>query len=559
MANPWEQEYEVEQPPTNVKQAPWEAEYDTTAIENTSSMPWYQKALVGAGYGLEQTGLGIGQRIAELQGPVEGGNPLLDMIRNRVSENRQAYAPLQEESNQSTWPTSQGVGQMIGSTVPTTLIPGGAQKSVMGMIGNAALQGGAQGFVQPTVGDESPMKNAAIGAGFGGAIGGAGVGVSKALWNILPDTKGVRMTIGEIKNSPGWERVETIFEQIPFIGLKKFREKQLVEAEQAAQKTLADYIINPNAPDIKGANTQWIDKLYDDFRTAISGKSLTTDAKTSNAAASNLLDRYSPIFEALQDNKVKRILKDIAGDTTSTTQVSPILNAQGGKIVHQVPPSVSIDDLWQARKGLWNAMQKEYRQGNKEAYAVLSDMRNAITDDLNNLSDKIAPGASQMFKVANEAYKKYEVKFEMLQNAYDKATRLTGDPGKFSPKLFSNELYKIVDKTKDRKLFAPGEIETMTGVANIMDMAKRAGQFQENVPTGNRFGLPIMAEMAGIKKAAWTLPYILGIRWLTTSIPGKRLAMTAANLEPTNPNMKVVVKMFMNQVSRIAAEQATEK
>lgn len=517
--------------------------------------PWYQNLAIGAGKGFSDIALGTQQRVAELASELGMDTQALqDRLSQQIMENRRAFNPLRKQS------TAAGIGEFAGQALPTVTIPGGIAGGALMRTGTAALAGAGTGLLQPTTGNESAVGNATLGAILGGGVSSVLSGGGKILNAFglkLPDTQGVRTTLGELTDNPTWKRLESISEQVPLIGLKNFRQKQLAEAETAAQRSMADYIVNPNAPDIVETNSAFVNKLYDKFRQVTSGKNITTEATTSHDAAFNLLDRYSKIFESLQDNKTKKILKNIVGDTTESTNVSPILGPQGEQIVNRVPATISVDDLWQARKGLWNAMQREYKQGNNEAYAVLAETRNAITQDLNNLSDKIAPGASQIFKDANEAYKRYNLKYEIMKEAYDKATRLTGDPTKFSPKLFSTQLYKIADQQGGRQLFSPTEISQLTGTANIMDMVKRAGQFHENPPTGNRFGLPIMAEMAGWKKIALTAPYYMVGKFLTTTESGKKLALAASKVEPSSRGMQVIMRMVYNQLPKISATGAT--
>lgn len=105
-----------------------------------------QRLLEGMGQGMVNLGRGVKQRLGM-------------MTPEEVAEARKVDAPLLNTAAGAT-------GSVLGSitaAAPTMLIPGA--NSVAG----AAAVGGAMGALQPTTGDESALKNAAVGAALGGA------------------------------------------------------------------------------------------------------------------------------------------------------------------------------------------------------------------------------------------------------------------------------------------------------------------------------------------------------------------------------------------------------
>jgi hypothetical protein len=536
----------------------------------SESMSPLQRFGIGAGYGMEQTGLGLAQRIAEMQGPVSGqSNNILDVIKARVAANRQAYAPLQAESDKTPIynPSAQGVGEMLGGAAVTAPIPGGSGKTALGIIGNAALQGGIQGFIQPTVGDESVMKNTLAGAGAGGVLGPAAAGVGKVYNAIanpiknatqqLADKYGIGVTLGEATNNPLWKTAESWLEKVPIIGLKSFRQKQNEESQQAATGFFSKYVVKPTeqtTADMKVSNDQYLDSLYNSFRKQIEGVPPAPATITHDATA-EMLDRFPSVFDSIQDNHVKKILKDIYGDTTDKT-----VNTKwggGGEIpdTWKETPMVTVNDLWELRKGIG----REIRDAKSEtARGQLGKVYSAVSDDMDSILAQANNPGAVAFKEANDAFKQYSVKFDVLRTAYDKATGTTGAGEMFSPKIFSTALKNLAEDPNYKRnvKWSPGEVDQMTGLAEILQVAKRSGQFQENPPTGNRWGpFVAAAELASVGGLS-----LVGVtRFLTSTELGKSLATSASKIEPTSPAMNRIMNMVYTMAPRMVSQGVNQR
>lgn len=124
------------------------------AFDPTEGMSTTEKVLAGIGKAFVDTGRGVGQ--------------LFGLVSDKdIEEARRLDAPLMA----TTAGKVGNFGGAVAQALPTALIPGA------NTLTGAALIGAGQGFIQPTVGDESRLSNAAI----GGAAGAGGVAAGRAL------------------------------------------------------------------------------------------------------------------------------------------------------------------------------------------------------------------------------------------------------------------------------------------------------------------------------------------------------------------------------------------
>ena len=378
---------------------------------------------------------------------------------------------------------------------------------------------------------------------------------------------GIPTTLAEETGSPFWQKSETLLERLPGpFGIRKFRERQLTAADTAAKETLGKYIANPENPTFWG-NKEFIDSVYQDVRDTASRINLKSGVEKTLSATQELLDRYPSIFESLQDTRTKKILKNIVSDTAEKAPLT-------------------FDDLWSLRKGLGISKENARAQGNIEAASVLGKVKNAVDADIDTLSSTSKSGITEKLAAANEAYKRYNVKFEMIQGAYEKAIGKVKSGGgisseelkSFSPQKFSTALRSILDKetrVKKSGLFAPQEIDELSGTANIMSVVKRAGQFAENPPTGARWidfllgpgigyeaGKTLFGQAGGegaLAGATGVAAYAGLMKFLTTTQIGKNLAFAASKISPTSPAMKMIMQQVYKNMPAILAAETTNK
>jgi hypothetical protein len=477
------------------------------------------------------------------------------------------YKPLLET-------TSGKIGEFGGQMAATLPIGGGVAGPLVQRIGTSMLASGAVGALQPTETGNERLKNVLIGAGIGGLAQGAVSGVSKlintAIGKLSPKAQeitdlsnkfGIRTTLGETTDNALTKKSETWLESVPIIGLKGFRQKQQDEAQQATKGFFSKYVVDPTLDSttaMKEANDIYLDTLYESVKK--SGKKLASvEATQVKQATDDLLVNYPGVFSSIQDSRIKKILTNVSGDVSD--QVS-----QTGVVI---TPTFSFNDLWTLRKGLG----QEIRDAQTDtAKGALKNIYGAVSNDMETMFQKSNPALSKDFKFANDEFKRVSVKFDVLRQAYDKASGTTGAGEMFSPKKFSTELKNLANNPNYKKnvKWEPGEVEEMTGLANILQVVRRAGQYAENPPTGNRWGGPVLGAAIegagyiagggpGALKTAAVMTGVAGIaRFLTGTESGKRLAMAASKLEPTNPAMNRIVEQVYRQVPKISAIEATK-
>jgi len=392
-------------------------------------------------------------------------------------------------------------------------------------------------------------KDVLTGAGMeaGGALTGKAIeavapAVSKVASGLSEKWK-IPTTIGEKSQSPLMQRIETLNERVPFSGMTTFRKAQQEATHQAAKKFLGDYIANPEAPNIEG-NRAFADSLYKEVKGLVA-QVPNQEIKPSQTKpiAEALLRRYPDIFKKLQDTKTEGLIQDIVkGVKDEKTPASTILGPSGKPAIpaSSKPKTLTFDEAWELRKGLGEKIGQARKllasgQVDQTAYGQLKSLFSSISNDMDTWAGSIGkPEISEGLKSANDAYKQYVVRYDVLSRAYDKVTREVGDKTFFSPQRFSNALDSIVKKDRYLKTFTPEQRTDMVGLANIMQVAKRAGQFMENPPTGNR---AVDLILAGGSVTTPEVPISWVTTFLTTTQPGQKLLTAAAKMQPGSPEM----------------------
>jgi hypothetical protein len=567
-------QFEDEAPPASG--ITYQFEDDTTPTtakpEPQPEMPWYQNLAVGAGKGLTDVGTGALQRVLEGGQMVrnaldmESNQPNIDRLSAITAENRRAFAPLAEQS------TAANIGEFAGQAIPMAVIPGGVTGGALRRAGTSVLSGGATGALQPTTGNESATGNAVVGGLFGagasGVMSGGGKVVNALLDRLPPNFRealakryGIRTTLGEATGAPLIQKAESWLESVPIIGIGGFRRKQHEEAEQAAKGFFAKYVIDPTlvkTSAMKEANDAYLDMLYANVHKTTEGLP-AIPAQNVKQATGEMIDRFPSVFESIQDNHIKRILKNVYVDVEDTAVNTGLVNAQGAPVKRNVSPTFTFNELWELRKGIG----AEIRDAKTEtARGLLGKMYAAVSNDMEaQMAAMPDSPAAAIFRNANDSFKQYSVKFDVLRDAYDKAMGTTKAGEMFSPKKFATDLKNLAEDPNYKRniRWTPKEIDEMTGLANVLQVVKRSSQYVENPATGARWGLPVFGIGAfASPQSAATIGGVVGItRLLTGTEYGKRLALAASKIEPESKNMKVIMKMIYNQLPKMAATGAT--
>lgn len=553
-----------------------ESKFTTPAQEMQpyiESMSGTEKFLTGVGKGMLDIYTGGKQRLAEVGEYAGLVSPETTAgIRQQVEQDRATFKPLADQS------TTAKVGEFVGQTAPTAIIPGGVAGGLLRRGATAAGAGALTGALQPTTEGESTLGNIATGAAFGGGASGvmsAGGKVVNAIAGktTRPTNIGVAYkiptTLGEVTDSPFIQQTESLLEKVPLIGIGGFRKKQNAAAETAAKGFLAKYIIDPDHPEIMVANKEYVDTLYNSIAKKIGDTPQEINPANTQRATKALLSRYPDIFKQFQDTEMEKVLKDISRGTKAGTAGSPSTWI-GDEMSMSIPSRLTFDEAWTLRKGLGDMIgqsREKLKRGdvNQTQHSQLKTLFAAIDDDMETWSTKIGkPEVMQTVKAANEAYRNYIVKYDVIQRAFDKASGTVGAGEIFSPKRFSTALKDIAYKDKSLKRFTPQEISEMTGLANIMQTVKRAGQYMENPPTGARLfpalltggGIALVTNLKTMGMAAG-LTMVAGR--LTTTKAGKNLLLAASKVEPNSPVMGKIFESLYNQIPKMAATEATNK
>ena len=538
-----------------------------------------QQGIIGLGAGLYDAYKGVqqlGATVGNKLGLVDQST--VDRIIQEGQQAREDFAPMKDQS------TIANIGNFVGKAAPFVAIPGGVVGGFTTRLATSALAGAGMGASEFVPEGESRsaniLKGAAAGAAGQAVLSGAGK-VYNAIENNpltqnmlaqLSEKFKIPATLSELNGTSN--RTDTIMERVPSVfGITSFRKGQQEAAKEAATINFAKYVVDPtldSSAAMKISNDAHIDQLYDVVRTT--AKTLPTGtASETKQAAEELIQRFPTVFESVQDNEIKRVLSNIIGDTIDKTVKTGILDAQGNAIMQQVQPKISFDDLWTLRKGIGQALGSAQKTGNDVAASQYSRIYSAVSNDMDNMMNNAHGGVSTPFKEANDAFKQYSIKFDVMRQAYDKATGTTGagTTGFFSPVKYATELKNLANNPEYKKniKWSPTEVVEMTGLANILQVTKRAGQFMENPPTGNRWGgivtgtgLGVGGMSAGIAPtlsamgASGTAALIT--KFITTTKAGQRLALASSKAEANSKTMQTIINQLYNQLPKFAAEQS---
>lgn len=523
---------------------------------DASDMNKVQKFAAGLGGGLYMLGKGVQQKAAQIGEAAGVVSP--ETVSKITSQGTAAREDLKRLTSQS---SSAKVGEFVGEVGPTMALPGGVAGKAITRAGTAALSGLGIGAARFTGEGESTVQNAALGAvgGFGGsaAMSGAGKLVNAATGKFartgtekLGEKFGIRTTLGEDIGNTTLQKSETLLEKVPITGIRKFRVKQLEEADNAAKTFLGKYVADPANAGIE-SNRAFSSSLYNSMKESIEEvKDLPLYAIKTADKAREILDTYPSLFKQFQNVKREQVINDIVKDS--------------GKGAMQPK---TFDDMWTLRDGLGEMIgqaKAKLRSGDvdKTAISQLNALYKAVNNDIDHWAGTVGkPELRASINAANEAYKRYVVKYSLIQKAYDDAAGVSSAKEMFSPKTFSTTLKKLVAKDKAYGTFKPAEIEEMTGLANIMQVVKRAGQYAENPPTGNRVidaaatggfgaGVATMGIGATLEGAATVGATTSLMKFLVTTPQGKALIKAASKIEPSSPTMGKLIDKTYKLIAR---------
>lgn len=164
---------------------------------------------------------------------------------------------------------------------------------------------------------------------------------------------------------------------------------------------------------------------------------------------------------------------------------------------------------------------------------------------------------AQKFYNALDQKGRSAVRYGMIANALDAAS-IPEKQGLLSPGKFEQSISNISNASG--VFFKGAEKDELDGFVNLMEHARRFGQFTENPPTGQRV-IPWLAlggaalrpgTMAGVGGAALTA------RLLITTEAGKRFLLDASSLRAGTPAMSKLVDRISQQLPRLSSQSEAQ-
>lgn len=392
-----------------------------------------------------------------LKGMYLGGKQMLGLTdANEIADHKRAMEGLSSTSSGTT-------GQFLGAAIPaaaTALLPG-----VNTVTGSAAL-GSLMGALEPVSGDESRLKNMAL----GGVLGGTGQGVANAVGRAIrpvqatldpmasglaakAEQMGINLNAAQKTGSKPLRWIDSALDNLPMTAEKQASQKlaQREAWQRAALNKVGETADNATA-DVMG---KAYDRIGQSFRDLSARNSVVLDGKaqmeiakvkTSNAKAGPL--------SSSKVNEVTQWIDDLTKPTNS-----PILGANG-KPLPQAPMPMSGSQYQEVRSILTRKAQDAFSSGDSQ----LGQSLKGIRDALDNAAERsISQQDAEAWRIARDQYKTLK--------AIEKATDPT--TGTISPKKLVNELTR---KNPKGMIYGKGD-------QSMADIAKVGKQFiAENLP-----------------------------------------------------------------------------
>lgn len=573
---------------------------DDAARQVADEMGMGERALVGAGRGLTLAGRGLkqlGLEAATALGFDAQGS--LASLADRETEEKRIF-------DAGAGQTGAGMaGAIVGEALPYLAVPGGAvgrglslaQKALAGA-GLGAAVGAAQ-YVDP---DETRLGNIAQGAALGGmasgvldvaAKGGAKVGnaIAGRLTPVADEVTAlgqkfdVPVYAPDVAGSPIMNKVATLAEDIPLVGMAKPRLRQADAAGEAAGALIGR--LAPQVDDVGRAlqssltrRTETLQKLagrrYDRVAQAAdplgavplsnlraTAQRLADEAKKDidpNATLISRLERIAQAPDAPAFTQARQF-RSTLGD--SIRQLESGMDLKAARPLQAIKGALEQDmNQFAANAGgdvakKWRAADQFFREKvipQRESDLVKA-MRNRNPDEVFRQFVKAgAQDRAQRLYTALDSKGRGAVKAGILNQALERATQSGAKGVTFSPSRFAGEMEKMQGAAG--VFFKGADKREIDGFTKLMRHVERAGQVAENPPTGNRLVLPVLM---GETLAPGTTAATLGTgglsRLLFTTEAGKRLLLASNRFPPGSARMERAISRFREKAPALIAGQ----
>jgi hypothetical protein len=536
------------------------------------------------GTGVQELAGGFGQRMTEgllkvneyntqnmiddyLDGKIDSNKENLDKImkmqkhgqklRRLLAVGEGQTKGLREEARpgREAHPIASALGNITGQTLA---LPGGMGKAaatVPARIAQAATTGAVAGGIQPTVGDESAVNNALIGAGFGAGMSGiaeAALPMVKRVINAKQgkfessdmqqmvaqaEKEGIDVFAPDVTQGGFLKKASTVAEEFGPLGPANERLKQNLQQMEAAKKLTTEF--GDNFDDLAATAQQGMKDQIKTFRDRAS-KKFDAASDALNPRGDVPLSHFDTELDALVEKELARgslanqdLIETLQkfkeaprGDFATTRDIRKVLGNdisdyyQGGK--NQVIGQEGAASLGTLKRALEDDLETfAATSGGKEGLAAFRKanayyQKNVVpfkkaeisklvkTDEpeaiIKYLTQYKAEGGrtTRANKVCNamDDKGKEAIRGMLVRNAFEKGFDDTNRA--FSAAKFATEMERVSNITG--VFFKPSDKKRIDGLAKIMRHTERAGQVAENPPTGARLLLPglVTTSTAGV-------------------------------------------------------------
>lgn len=563
-----------------------------------------EQLLAGVGRGLSNVWSGVKQLGLEAGGLVG--------IDTQDALNRQAR---EEASNKQLFDTGLGktgfgkAGEVVGETLPYLVIPAGPVGRAAGLAGKMAVGAGigagigATQYVNP---GESRLGNIGSGALAGGITSGAldlvGTGAGKvynALANKMTPRAEEVMALGkkfdvpvyapDVAASPTMNKLSTLSEEVPLLGMARPRLEQ-AEAAKGAANALVNRLappVNDVGREIQGSLSRRTDALQQAARVRYdrvaqvadplgevplanmraTAQKLLNEAKKDIDPNSALISRLENFVTAKNGNfSQTRQFRSNLGD--SIRQLETSMDLKAARPLQMIKSSLENDMNGFAQQAggdvatRWREADRFFREKvvPQRESDIVKAARNRNPDEVFRQFIKAGTqDRAQRLYNALDRPGRDAVKAGILQQALDKAT-LEGSKGvAFSPAKFAGDLEKLQGSVG--VFFKGADKAEIDGFTKLMRHIERAGQVAENPPTGNRVVLPLLMGETLAPGTSFAAAGTAGLsRLLFTTDAGKRLLLASNRLGYGSPLLQRAIDDFSTRVApALAASQEIGK
>lgn len=351
---------------------------------------------------------------------------------------RQEYAPYSEQR-----PIASTVGNIAGQMAAFP-VPG-IQARLPVQMAKGALEGGAIGYMQPTIEEEDAQSAATTGAAVGGAAPAvlrpvaqaAGAGYRALTGEIPVDARqaidyasreGLPLMTSDVTPPQTFagKSAQSLAEKIPVLGTGVARAEQQLAREGAVKSITEQYGV-PSDEEIFNSLTRKADKIsnaagkrYREITSNMAGVEVVPSSTISTIDA-QLARLNRP--GAIKNERLTRILQSIKDDISSGAQDINLLRENRTRFREEIKgESMAINDTEQR---------------------IIDSVYNSMTYDITNaVKNTLGPGAAASMRQADAVWAREanEIKKTKLKNIFNKGQV---KPEEASKMLFSNDRSEI--------------------------------------------------------------------------------------------------------------------